>query len=84
MRMPGFTAEKALGRAVHQYRAAAGAGAADRQSVQAAVIGGGGRSCRDCDGSYFTCPPGTYCVRLCTRTGGYAYCEGSWGYPPAV
>jgi hypothetical protein len=83
MRMPGFTAEKSLGKAVHQYRAAAaGAGAdAARQSVQAAVIGGGtGREvtpCRDCDGTAIPCSDGI-CVRVCTRNGGYAYCQPKW------
>ena len=76
MGMPGFTAEKSSGKAVHQYRAAAGAGAAAaRQSVQAAVMDEVRKPCRDCDGNEFNCPPRTRCVRLCTNTGGYAYCD---------
>lgn len=75
MRLPGFTAENALGRAANSYRAGAGRAAGQGQGVRPAVIGGGARGCRDCDGSVFYCPPGTWCNRLCTASGGFAYCE---------
>lgn len=75
MSLPGFTAEASLYQAETTYRSAGAGAAAARQSVQAAVMNEVRNSCRDCDGNQFDCPPRTRCVRLCTRTGGYAYCD---------
>ncbi len=72
MRLPGFTAENSLERSPDAYRART-KNTDSAQGVRPSVFGAG--LCRDCDGSTFRCPPGTFCVRLCTRTGGYAYCE---------
>lgn len=82
MRMPGFTAEQALGTSRRSYRAGAHGAAARAAGAHPAVSirnrepeRRDGVQCRNCDGSTFVCPFGTTCYRLCTMDGqGTAYC----------
>jgi hypothetical protein len=79
MRMPGFTAEHALGTSRRSYRSGAHGAAARAAGAHPAIRiqpqRRDGVECRNCDGSTFLCPLGSECVRLCTTDGqGAAYC----------
>jgi hypothetical protein len=83
MRLPGFTAEQALGASRRSYRSGAG-GPAPRGGVARPAVWPNPRiqyqqkdvtSCTDCNGLRYECALTERCAKLCTTDGqGLAWC----------